>query len=839
MRNALLKCVLAASTAIGIVTPALAQADDAASGGDIIVTARRVEERLQDVPISITVLTPTDLANRNIVNPVDLAISTPSLTTNQRFGPEKATFSIRGFTSDSGTAPTVGIYFADVIAPRAQGGTTSGNSLGAGSFMDLQNVQVLKGPQGTLFGRNTTGGAILVVPQKPTDRFEGYGEVAVGDYGLLRGQAVINAPLGDTIRLRLGGETMTRDGYLKNQSGLGPKDFNNVNYKYVRASLVWDVTPDIENYTVFHYSDSKTHGYAGKIVACDTDNFPIGTTLAENPLGPRASTFARQPACDQIARAVARGDGPWDVDVNALNGANVHIQQLTAINTTTWKASDNLTVKNIASYSEFKEVTRYSFYNDNFFLGGRRFTMISLDTFPGNATANQKTFTNELQLQGSSLDNKLTWVVGGYLEFARPIGWNENVTGQFLDCTSPNLPSQLNCAVSPLGTAAASYSLSRTQFRFDNHGIFGQATFQATEKLGITVGARYTFDKIVAVGETTRRTVQASGAVNGLTCNDLTRFYQRNPDGSPVLVNNRRQNLAVTDPSQCHNEIVNKSNKPTWLIEADYKFTPDVMVYAKYARGYRQGGVNLTNLGVESWGPESLDNYELGLKSSFRGAVSGYFNIAGFYNKLKGQQVNGSLSSLDTSVVSGGSAIVNVAASRIQGVEVEASVSPMQGLKFDVGYAYLDTKLQEYTPPVVGFPYRGFTARTAKGDPLNYAPKHRLTLTGTYRLPLPEDMGKLSVGATYTYTARQLVESPTTGIPAQFAYIPSSEIVNLNVNWDKFLDGPVDLAVFVTNLTNRAYPISAGSGWTSFGYVDQQYAPPRMFGVRARVNFGN
>ncbi|HEY0960400.1 MAG TPA: TonB-dependent receptor [Novosphingobium sp.] len=849
MRNALLKCALAASTAIGIVTPALAQADDAASGGDIIVTARRVEERLQDVPISITVLTPTDLANRNIVNAVDLATSTPSLTTNQRFGPEKSSFAIRGFTSESATAPTVGTYFADVIAPRAQGGTTSGNSLQAGSFMDLQNVQVLKGPQGTLFGRNTTGGAILVVPQKPTDRFEGYGEVTVGDYGLLRGQAVINVPVSDTLRFRLGGDTMVRDGYLKNQSGLGPKDYNNTNYKYVRASMVWDITPDIENYTVFHYSDSNTHGYAGKIVACDGS---VGRPPAPVP---SANAFSRAngawSACAQMDRAAARGDGPWDVDVNGLTGSRVHIQQFQLINTTTFKVSDDITIKNIASYSEFKENTRNSFYNDNFFVPAnptQRWTVISLDTAKGKNTARQRTFTEELQIQGTTLNNRLTWVLGGYLEFSRPIGWNENVTGQFMNCTSPALPTNLNCTVGagPLGSAASSYSLSRTQFKFDNHGIFGQATFNVTDQLGITLGGRYTFDKILAIGETTRLNFDAATqSYSRLNCNDVTRFFVRNPDGSPLLVSPApgrpavRQSLPVTSPSQCHVEIPNNSNKPTWLIEADYKVTPDVMVYAKYSRGYRQGGINLTNIGFESWRPESLDNYEIGLKSSFRGAVSGYFNIAGFYNDLKDQQVFGGLGSLDTSIVSGGSGIANAGKSRIQGFEVESSISPLDGLKFDVGYAYLDTKILEFVPPVVNFPFQGFFPRANVGDPLNFAPKHRLTVTGTYRLPLNEDMGRLSVGATYTYTSKQFVESGFSGIPVQFRNLPSYEVVNLNINWDKFMDSPVDLAVFVTNLTNNAYAVSAGNGWQSFGYTDWQYAPPRMFGVRARVNFGN
>src|SRR5690349_18626830 len=160
---------------LGVAAPLWAQqSTEGAGAGDIIVTARRTEERLQDVPISITVLSQGTIAQRNIYSTADLGNYVPSLSVNQQFGPEKSSFVIRGFTQAYHTAPTVGVYFADVIAPRALGPTTSGNGAGVGSVNDLENIQVLKGPQGTLFGRNTTGGAILLVPHKPTDKFEGY-----------------------------------------------------------------------------------------------------------------------------------------------------------------------------------------------------------------------------------------------------------------------------------------------------------------------------------------------------------------------------------------------------------------------------------------------------------------------------------------------------------------------------------------------------------------------------------------------------------------------------------------------------------------------------------------
>jgi iron complex outermembrane recepter protein len=267
MKSAILKATacLTIMSAGCIAVRAYAQttehaSSDAGTLGEIVVTARRVEERLQDVPISITVFNQEELSNRNVVTAGDLAVYTPSLSVTNIFGADNVSFAIRGFVEAVDTTPSVGVFFADVVAPRANGGITAGNGAGPGSFFDLENVQVLKGPQGTLFGRNTTGGSILLVPQKPTGDFEGYIEDSVGNYGMERIQAVVNAPLDDNVRFRFGVDHQSRDGYLNNLSGIGPSDFANVNYTSLRGSMVIDITPNLENYTIATWSDSGTHG---------------------------------------------------------------------------------------------------------------------------------------------------------------------------------------------------------------------------------------------------------------------------------------------------------------------------------------------------------------------------------------------------------------------------------------------------------------------------------------------------------------------------------------------------------------------------------------------------
>ncbi|MDE8652712.1 TonB-dependent receptor [Novosphingobium album (ex Liu et al. 2023)] len=829
---------------MSFAAPALAQSA-AADPGDIIVTARRTEERLQDVPISITVYNNEAIEKRNIVVASDLATYTPSLSVNTRYGAEKASFSLRGFNQDQSTAPTVGVYFADVVGVRAQGGTTSGNSVGAGSFTDLQNVQVLKGPQGTLFGRNTTGGAILLVPAKPTDNLEGYLEGTYGNFDQRRVQAAVNVPLADTFKIRASIDRNERDGYMRNRSGIGPKDYNDTNYFYGRLSIVADLTPELENYTIFHYSRSDTNGYATHYESCDRAASPAAFTRY----------FTANAACEQVDRQTARGDGPLDVEISNPDPRFL-LKTWQVINTTTWQASDNLTVKNIASYGEFTEDSAFNLYSDNFRVPntpvtqalaaagtltiGAPLNYIQLDTQPGFHAAAESTVTEELQLQGRSSDGKFNFVVGGYLEFSRPLGWNQQRTGIYGNCTDPGtlactggvplipLPAGALFPNSPAMTLpGAIISESRTKLSFDNHGIFAQGTYNFTDQLALTAGGRWTFDKIVGYSESNRYVFGTFPAALGGT----TRLFSRVCNDN---LNHPTVNLITNggDVTACGTRITNKSNKPTWLIDLDFKPTPDTLLYAKYSRGYRQGGVNFTNPGLETWKPEKVDTYELGAKLTFRGGVPGYFNIAAFYNDFSNQQVFGALVAKPDSGLAGGAAIINAGKSVIKGVEVDAGATVLDIVRLSAGYTYLDTKIKDLVAPTLtaDSPFEQIIPRGNPGDPLTYSPKHRLTTSADVYLPVDETVGELSFGATFTYTSSQLVDGNNR--------IPSTSLLNLNASWKNVLQSGFDVIGFATNVTNKIYKMTAGGGYESSGIFDFAYGAPRMYGIRLRYNFG-
>jgi iron complex outermembrane receptor protein len=873
MRRSHLCVATALSTAslLSFAAPALAQDNTAANNdqasadtGEIVVTAQRREQKLQDVPISFTVLNQQQLNQRNVVSTAELASYVPSLSVNNQFGPEKASFVIRGFTQAYHTAPTVGVYFADVVAPRALGPTTSGNGAGIGSLFDLQNIQVLKGPQGTLFGRNTTGGAILLVPQKPTDKLEGYVEGTLGSYNERRLQAVLNVPLSDTFKVRAGVDWNKQDGYVTNHSGIGPKDFSNVNYIAARLSIVANLTPDLENYTIYSYSRSDTHGSLQKLATC-TDAAGLTAAQEQGGLNPLLNAFSTA-ACNQIARQNARGDGLWDVENNNPHPREF-IKQWSAINTTTWHASDNLTIKNIISYSQYYESASFNLWGDNYIVypgfpytgsgGSNPLPVLNAPVGTGLKTIQlepgffpwttaQDSFTEELQFQGHTSDDRFTWQAGGYMEISHPLGWNAQLVDQFANCSDIKnnvcVPLFLPFFVPQFGVTVpvniSGISDANTKDWFNDKALYAQATYKFTDHLSLTGGIRYTWDKMKDLAQTLNIDQQ------GAYCQNVF-LFNRAPPGVAVTAANKSQFAFYTNnPDDCDITRNISSHRPTWLIDLDWTPNPNMLFYIKWARGYRMGSITSNSIGFETVGPEKLDLYEVGAKTSFRGAVSGYFNIAGFYNDFHDQQItiNPVLNPIFQGVLTNASPNINAGHSRIWGIEVDTSIIPFKGFKLDVGYTYLNTKVLKITLPAIPVTPQGdplyvlLNSTAAEGDPLALSPKNTVTVTGTYTLPLDESIGKVSIGATFTHIDANRAESP---LASPLYLIKAENQLNVNAEWRDVMGKPFDLSFFMTNVTNQGRILFPGSGFQTIGSDGGPVNPPRMWGFRLRYHFGD
>jgi iron complex outermembrane receptor protein len=832
--NKLVKTSLPLSAAVGIAMslPGAAWAQAAPQAAEdtgieqVVVTAQRREELLQKVPISITVFSQQSLTDKNIVKASDLATYTPSLSADTRFGSDSSTFAIRGFAQEIRTTPSVGVYFDEVVAPVGGGhGTPAGDGAGAGDFFDLQNVQVLKGPQGTLFGRNTTGGAVLLVPQKPTSDFGGYLEGSYGDYGMQRLQGVINLPLNDKMRLRLGFDEQTRDGYLNNISGIGPSHFGDVSYYALRASFDWDVTSDLENYTVARFSHSQNDGTLQQLVGCDP-NAQLGQLLYS-----------------LCAPALARvhGQGFWAVD-NPFPNPESLVQQWQVINTTTWSATDDLTVKNIISYGQFRNRYRGSIFGEDFKtpanlvipLGGGVSISIPVNPAfvgdqlnvtdsnppPGYDTNDQSTFTEELQFQGSGFGNRLIWQGGLYTQISDPLATTGSLSNNFSSCTNLNALQCTDILGETLAgalTGGAGIGLGAIHYR--DYAAYGQATYDITDELKLTGGIRYTYDH-----------------TNGFAQTILYNFPTPNvPVGSCPLgfvgpaYNPASSKNCITSKSQT-------SQAPTWVVNLQYSPTDDVMVYGKYARGYRQGSVSPDSpIGLQSFAPEKVDTYEVGAKTSWAGMIPGIFNVAAFYNDFTNQQLQvgfqGTALAGSNLAISPTTAIVNAGSSRIEGLEADATILPFEGFSLNASWSYLDSKLVSTVPPVVP-PGYGLIFTSLPDHALPMTPMNKISLTGTYNLPIPDSLGKMSVSSTWVYTGKEI-----TAISSPFGRVGPSRVLNANLDWTGMFGSQFDGALFVTNATNDRYVTYVPGLFTGLGFESHAVGEPRMYGVRLRYNF--
>jgi iron complex outermembrane receptor protein len=451
---------------------------------------------------------------------------------------------------------------------------------------------------------------------------------------------------------------------------------------------------------------------------------------------------------------------------------------------------------------------------------------VNSNPLPGGHSGYQSTMTEELQAQGHALDRKFDYTAGLYLEASLPLGDVGSLSPAVLSCPG----NGFNCA-NPLGSGANSWTESRTDFH--NYGVYAEATYKFTDQWSLTGGFRYTWDR---------------EHVNGQL---LAYLYTPQSFVAAPPIGSACTNPDAVAPT-CRQEFTQKAQAPTGRVSLQYKPTPDIMLYAKYSRGYRAGGVTLqAPTGYQTFQPEHLNAYEGGFKASFHGPVPGTFNADVFYNDLANQQVlvgfdpkNGVFPPQET-------AILNVGASRIWGVELQTSFKPTAATRIDIGYTYLNTDVVRVGAINVPTTSPYFAAPSVRaGDHLLDSPEDKFSVTGTYNLPVPEDFGDMSVSATFNYsdpslTSYQYRDAPFVlingvstpiGKPYGDSYIQRRHLLDLNYDWRHIAGSTVDLAVFASNVLNQHY-------WTYStpipGIGDfAQIGPPRMYGVRLRYTFG-
>jgi iron complex outermembrane receptor protein len=775
-----LKMALCATAAIVSLTGAhgaVAQTgQDTATAGtgleEIVVTARRKEERLQSVPLAITAFSQNDIEKKHIDAVKDLAREVPSLAISNSQADANAPYSSQ--TRLRGLPGTV-IYFADVPLGSTDYDINSGltHGLSAGFNYDLDNLEVLKGPQGTLFGKNSIGGLISIEPKKPTDNFEGYGQMTFGNYSDKDFQGAVNIPIiQDKLLVRVAGETQQRDGYTTNADT--GKDLDNVNYYSWRVSVTMRPSDDIENTLIYdgYWQDTNGSSTILKYVKPTAQGGFLQFLYPniENTLKQQQAAGVR----DELGHSV-QGIGK-----DYFYGFT---------DTARWDIADDLTVKNIAAARVFKQMST----TDDFGAGNLPILNIGV---PGNQRQwndNSVQYTEELQLQGKAFNDKLDWVVGGYVEFDHPLG------DTLLGSTS------LGDTVAGTTNFYHIDESNRSQALFA-HGIYDLSDY--VDGLRFTAGYRYTWDYV----DTQERSTTGVDLV------------QRGPTGTAL---NCGATFAVDN--NCHTGESGDFSSFGWNLGLDEQLDSSTLIYVRSGNAYRPGGFNLNVPAADArFQPEHVTDVEIGVKADWDlWGIHGRTNADVFHTDYKNIQ-NTKLTTVtnpnNTTRVA--SLLFNAAKASLDGTELEASFVPVTGVEIAPHMSYLYTNYGSY-PASAG--------ATSSNPAFQYTPKLQYGITGTYHLPIDESYGDIALSATYTWYGHEYLSVQVGEI---YPIMPSYDNLDIRVDWTNVLTYPVDLGFFMTNVTDNTHVVGGFPIYSQLGFTSLVYNAPRMFGFSAKYKFG-
>lgn len=789
---------LVALLMVSTATPALAQqttidTDQPAgqSDGDIIVTARRTSENIQSTPVSVTAFGTESLRQAQVRDTQDLLFKTPGVFLAGSGGRENSNFSIRGQSKAlaGNSAPGVISYFADVPAP------TLGSSI---PTYDLASVQVLKGPQGTLFGRNTTGGAILYYPTAPNYELGGYVQASYGSHDARIAEAAINVPLVDQkVALRVAGQYQKRDGWTKN-IGVG-RDADDINSRAIRGTLLLEPVEGLTNTTIVDYYRNRSTGGASVLV---------NVFAGPNALTATGTLAAAQA---QLALQRARGIRVINSDIDAFERA----ERLGVTNRTEATLSEAIQLVNIFGYRHTK-VDYFSSVDGLPTLisdGSGAIPMgLPVMVVGGRQTSDVEQFTEELQLRGKAADDKLEWLVGGFYLKSKPKG----PTGTYIPIFI--LPGITN--------APFNYGF----FTETSKALFANVTYKLdgiADGLRFNAGFRHTWDKITA-------------CVGGGTSPD--------PVLSPADCNN-----AV--PAIRNSSINRTSSKaPTWTVGLDWQASDEVFLYAVHRHGYRAGGINSPTLAgrlakFQSFRPEKVNDIEMGIRSDFTaGDVAIRLNASPFVGWYSGVQVP--VSGLNTQATcsttapggtdapkspdgdcnasndpSGGTLLVNAGSTRVSGIDLSARIAPTSTLAFEAGATFLDLKTRSLTVPADLRSYLRVPA-----VPFNLVAKQTFTAGVRWTLPVPESIGKTVFSGDFYHSS---------SVQSSDAVLPAYSIVNARLDVGEIGGSALDASVFVRNVFDKKYLASSNVGSNLLGVQSGFFGAPRTVGVELRYRFGN
>ena len=762
---------------------------------EIIVTAQKRAENLQDVPIAVSAFTNDAMKVKGMTNVAQLGDFTPNVeidTTSSFSGSTQVlTAYIRGIGQNDfafNLDPGVGVYVDGVYYARTIGAVLD--------LLDLERIEVLKGPQGTLFGRNTIGGAINIITRKPADEYQAQGEVTIGQYNRTDFRGAVDIPIiQGKLHSQLAFSSKNRDGYHEYRDWTAGGTFQTnanslvrvVDTRYdeaggentdnIRAKLDW-LASDAVNVTFgIDYSRVDEQPTPSQLLGL----IPGGLADAYNACISTADAAMAPPFCSQpIANAgnILLGvnvdadpgnnflpfderfiiDGPQDFSYST--GAGYSQVETRGLSTTVnWDVNDDLKFKSITAFRDLDSAFGVNVPGTPFIIGNHAFTMT------------QEQFSQEFQLTGVSFRNKANWVLGAYY-------FHEE----------GNLTDYVHFAEGLLQI------LGPNDFDTDAYAIFSNVDYALTENIGLTAGVRYTVEDKEFLG--------AQRDLNSLAFKA----------GFPLALHPDPTDTTLYFPSG-----VNKQNFDNISIRlgTQYRFDNGNMIYVSYSEGYKSGGwttrATVPILEAPNFNEETAETIEIGFKGRFLSDKI-QANIALFTTTYNDLQVT---------VQAGVSPVTeNAADSQIDGIEVELITLLSEQFSLTSNFGYLNARYTDLGPG---------TNLTTDFLFVN-TPEFSASVSADYIIPL-FSFGEVLFHADYSYKDKQanegenqplLISQPANLFNAVIRY------TNLRQDWE--------LSLGVRNLTDDRY-IVAGQNQPGIGYAGGTYNRPREWYITLGFNF--
>jgi len=745
---------------------------------EVIVTAQKREQSLQDVPVAVSALSADDISNAEIRDIRSLQLLSPSVNVTQAAAAYQTTISIRGIGTSGfnpGLEPSVGVFVDGVYRSR------TGSAIG--DFNELERVEILRGPQSTLYGKNSSAGVIGYYTKKPEYEFSGQAELNLGNYNQRIASARITGPLiEDTLAFSLAANYNKRDGFINNPAQ--NIDVNDRDRWGLRGQLLWDASDTVQVRFIGDISRQRE-------LCCAAPSFINGPTT---PVIAALGGTIVSPA-DPFNRVVY-----FDSKMQSnMDDGGVSMQ-------VDWDVNDGVHFTSITGYRDFESDTDFD----------ADFTNVELVRSQGNLTQIQA-FTQEFRF-ASAGDNRVDWQVGSfyynqdlrvkgkvhYGNFVRP--YFDILTGGAITNIEGLLGFPPGTFFAP-GTGMVSEVFNSNS---ESWALFGQTDIHLNDDWTLTVGLRYTSEDKTGRGQ--------FNVVDPWAALPLGAFL---PPPFAAALGATQIFPPATDFDKKRSESEFSGN-----LILSWNVNDDLNTYASYSRGYKAGGFNLDRAAgfanpTFTFNPEFINNYELGMKSRFWEGRS-QFNVAVFFQKVKDFQ---------TTLFDGiRFNLANAGDMDIYGVEIESQTQLTENLHWSIAVTYLDATYASY----VNAPCPIFIQATScdlTGARKDDAPKWTGTTNLTWEKPIDSNLVMFLRGGIY-YRGKRF----TAGDNDPNSFIGATTLLNASIGIHN-ADQTWDLRIWGRNLTDEEFPqiifdtvVQAGS---YSGYPND----PRTYGVTVRFWF--